>query len=75
MTKLILFLVESKGEKMKIIMKIVRYISMVLVCMICLFATKMMLPARDNNNNTIETNIVDTKVKEDKKVNNGGGDA
>ena len=75
MTKLILFLVESKGEKMKIIMKIIRYISMVLVCMICLFATKMMLPARDNNNNTIKTNIVDTKVKENKNVNNGGGDA
>ena len=48
---------------------------MVLVCMICLFATKMMLPARDNNNNTIKTNIVDTKVKENKNVNNGGGDA
>lgn len=75
MTKLILFLVESKGERMKIIMKVIRYISMVLVCMICLFATKMMLPARDNNNNTIKTNIVDTKVKEDKNVNNGGGDA
>ena len=75
MTKLILFLVESKGERMKIIMKIIRYISMVLVCMICLFATKMMLPARDNNNNTIKANIVDTKVKEDKNVNNGGGDA
>lgn len=75
MTKLILFLVESKGERMKIIMKIIRYISMVLVCMICLFATKMMLPARDNNNNNIKTNIVDTKVKEDKNVNTGGGDA
>ena len=75
MTKLILFLVESKGERMMIIMKIIRYISMVLVCMICLFATKMMLPARDNQNNTIKTNIVDTKVKEDKNVNNVGGDA
>jgi len=75
MTKLILFLVESKGEKMKIIMKIVRYISMVLVCMICLFATKMMLPARSNNNNSIKTNIVDTKEKENKKVNIWGGDA
>lgn len=71
MTKLNLFLVESKGEKMKIIMQIIRYISMVLVCMICLFATKMMLPARkDNNSTTIKTNIVDTKTNEDRKSNN-----
>ena len=71
MTKLILFLVESKGEKMKIIMQIIRYISMVLVCMICLFATKMMLPARkDNDSTTIKTNIVNTKTNEDRKSNN-----
>ena len=71
MTKLILFLVESKGEKMKIIMRIIRYISMILVCMICLFATKMMLPAgKDNNSTTIKTNIVDTKTNEDRKSNN-----
>lgn len=71
MTKLILFLVESKGEKMKIIMQIIRYISMILVCMICLFATKMMLPARkDNNSTTIKTNIVNTKTNEDRKSNN-----
>lgn len=48
--------------KVKIIKKIIKYIFMILMMVICLFVTNMILPASEENANNNQKNIVHIEI-------------